>query len=147
MQKTQVRSPHQNDPLDEEMATHSSIPAWEIPWAKELGGLQSMGSQRVGHDGATKRSTWSAGWVCVISRVSPVPALCDPLDCSPPGSSVHGLSQAGILEWVATSCSRRSSRPKDQTHVSSVHLLHWLADSLPLSSSLLLNPSQSSFSS
>ena len=38
------------DPLEEEMATHSSIIAWEIPWAEESGGLQSMGSQRVGHD-------------------------------------------------------------------------------------------------
>ena len=36
--------------LEEEMATHSSILAWEIPWTEELGGLQSMGSQRVGHD-------------------------------------------------------------------------------------------------
>ena len=38
------------DPLEEEMATHSSIPAWEIPWTEEPGGLQSMGSQRVRHD-------------------------------------------------------------------------------------------------
>ena len=38
------------DPLEEEMATHSSILAWEIPWTEEPGGLQSMGSQRVGHD-------------------------------------------------------------------------------------------------
>ena len=38
------------DPLEEEMATHSSILAWETPWTEESGGLQSMGSQRVGHD-------------------------------------------------------------------------------------------------
>ena len=38
------------DPLQEGMATHSSILAWRIPWAEEPGGLQSMGSQRVGHD-------------------------------------------------------------------------------------------------
>ena len=38
------------DPLEEGMTTHSSIPAWEIPWTEEPGGLQSMGSQRVGHD-------------------------------------------------------------------------------------------------
>ena len=38
------------DPLEEEMATHSSILAWRIPWTEEPGGLQSMGSQRVGHD-------------------------------------------------------------------------------------------------
>ena len=40
--------------LEEEMATHSSILAWEIPWTEEPGGLQSVGSQRVGHDLATK---------------------------------------------------------------------------------------------
>ena len=38
------------DPLEKEMATHSSIIAWRIPWTEELGKLQSMGSQRVGHD-------------------------------------------------------------------------------------------------
>ena len=38
------------DPLEEEMATHSSIPAWRIPWTEEPGGLQSMGSQRVRHN-------------------------------------------------------------------------------------------------
>ena len=40
----------QEDPLKKEMATHSSILAWEIPWMEEPGGLQSMGSQRVGHN-------------------------------------------------------------------------------------------------
>ena len=40
----------QEDSLEKEMATHSSILAWRIPWTEELGGLQSMGSQRVGHD-------------------------------------------------------------------------------------------------
>ena len=42
--------PGQEDPLEEKMATHSSILAWRIPWTGELGGLQSMGLQRVGHD-------------------------------------------------------------------------------------------------
>ena len=45
--------------------------------------------------------------------------LCDPLDCSPPGSSVLGISQAKILEWVATAFSRGSSLPMDETWVSS----------------------------
>ena len=44
--------------------------------------------------------------------------LCNPMDCSPPGSSVHGISQARILEWVAISFSRESSQPRNQTHVS-----------------------------
>ena len=42
------------------------------------------------------------------------PALCDPVDCSPPGSSVHGILQARILEWVALPSSRGSSQPRDQ---------------------------------
>ena len=50
MQKTQVRSLGQEDPLEQEMATHSSTLAWKIPWTEEHGRLQSMGSQRVGHD-------------------------------------------------------------------------------------------------
>ena len=50
IQETQVRSLGQEDPLEKEMATHSSILAWKIPWVEEPGGLQSMGSQRVEHD-------------------------------------------------------------------------------------------------
>ena len=46
MQETQVRSLGQEDPLEEKMATHSTIPAWEIPWTEEPGRLQSMGSQK-----------------------------------------------------------------------------------------------------
>ena len=48
MQETRVRPPSQEDPLEEEVATHSSILAWEITWTEEAGGLESMGSQRVG---------------------------------------------------------------------------------------------------
>ena len=51
-----VRSLGGEDPLEKEMATHSSILAWRIPWTRELGGLQPMGSQRVGHDCATSLS-------------------------------------------------------------------------------------------
>ena len=50
MQETWVRSLRPEDPLEKEMATHSSILAWRIPWTDEPGGLQSMGSQRVRHD-------------------------------------------------------------------------------------------------
>ena len=50
MQETRVRSLGQEDPLEKEMATHSSTLAWKIPWMKEHHRLQSMGSQRVGHD-------------------------------------------------------------------------------------------------
>ena len=54
MQETQVQSLGGEDPLEKEIASHSSILAWEIPWTEEPGGLQSMGSQRVGHDLMTK---------------------------------------------------------------------------------------------
>ena len=50
MQETQVQSLGQEDPLEKEMAIHSSILAWRIPWTEEPGGLQSMGLQRVGYD-------------------------------------------------------------------------------------------------
>ena len=58
------------------------------------------------------------------------PILCDPMDCSPPGSSVHGILQARTLEWIAIPFSRRSSQPRDQTQVSCIgrwilyHLSH-----------------------
>ena len=57
--------------------------------------------------------------------------FCDPMDCSPPSSSVHRILQARILEWITIPSSRGSSRHKDQTHVSYL-LLHWQAGSLPL---------------
>ena len=50
MWETQVQSLGQEDPPEEEMATHSSTPAWKIPWTEEPGGLQSMELQRAGHD-------------------------------------------------------------------------------------------------
>ena len=50
IQETQVRSMGQEDLLEEEMATHSGILAWIIPWTEESGGLQSIGSHRVRHD-------------------------------------------------------------------------------------------------
>ena len=59
------------------------------------------------------------------------PTFCDPMDCSPPGSSVHGVIQARTLEWVAIPSSSGSSRPRDRTHVSYVwcigrrFLYHW----------------------
>ena len=50
VRETRVRSLGREDPLEKEMATHSSILAWRIPWTEEPDGLQSMGSQRVGHN-------------------------------------------------------------------------------------------------
>ena len=62
MWETQVQPPGCEDPLEEKMATHSSILAWEIPWTEECGGLQSMGPQRVGFDRATEQQQ-----ICYIS--------------------------------------------------------------------------------
>ena len=50
VQETRVQALAREDPLEKGMATHSSILAWRIPWTEEPGGLQSMGSQRVGHN-------------------------------------------------------------------------------------------------
>ena len=55
-QETWVRSLGREDPLEEEMATHSSTLAWKIPWTEQPGGLQSPGSQRAGHDRAHRRA-------------------------------------------------------------------------------------------
>ena len=56
LQEMWVWSLGREHPLEEAMATHSSIRAWKIPWTEEPGGLQSMGLQRVGHDWATERA-------------------------------------------------------------------------------------------
>ena len=56
MQETWIQSLGREDPLEKEMATHSSTLAWKIPWMEDPGRLQSMGSQRVGHDRATSLS-------------------------------------------------------------------------------------------
>ena len=57
----------------------------------------------------------------ILSEVAQsCPTLCNPMDCNLPGSSIHGIFQARVLEWVPISFSRGSSRPRDQTHVSHI---------------------------
>ena len=69
--------------------------------------------------------------MCACSVAQSCLTVCDPIDCSPSGSSVHGIFQARILDWVAISSSRGSSWPRDQTWVSGVSyvgrqvLYHW----------------------
>ena len=80
-----------------------------------------------------KSWTWLSSWTTAMSMwkalVSQLcPTLCDPMDCSPPGSSVHGILQARILEWVAISFSRGSSQPRDWTqlsHTAGRLFTHW----------------------
>ena len=52
--------------------------------------------------------------VCILS----CSVMSNPMDCSPPGSLIHGILQARLLKWAAVSFSRGSSRPRDQTHIS-----------------------------
>ena len=72
VQETWVQSLSWEDPLEKEMATHSSILAWKISWTEEPGGPQSMGSQRVGHDWATNTYTLAdddfrlSSWTVII---------------------------------------------------------------------------------
>ena len=105
MHETRVQSLGQEDLLEKEMATHSSILAWKVPWMEEPGRLQSMGSQRVGNDRVTSLSFFlSFLHPCKIrllvisqSEYMGVPTkslqscltLFDPMDYSPPGSSVR----------------------------------------------------------
>ena len=164
MQETWVRSLGREDPLEKEMATHSSILAWRIQWTEEPGGLQSMGLQsRTGLNNFTftflpngfiytninislclltprelcpLNSAQICGMflgnihmpclarLCLFFRTlegiliccccclvtKSCLTLCHPMNCSPPGFSVHGTSQARILEWVAISFSKESTR-------------------------------------
>ena len=61
-------------------------------------------------------------WVWVCTQLCPT--LCNPMDCSLPGSAVHGILQARILEWVTISSSKRSSQLRDGTHIS--HIARWI---------------------
>ena len=115
MQETQVQSLGQEDPLEKEMANHSSILAWKIPWMEEPGRLQSLGSQRVGHDTVTSFSLSSltpgsffsalfatsqgqgmlapdrellSGLLSSAQSLRRV-RLCDPMNRSMPGLPVH----------------------------------------------------------
>ena len=75
-------------------------------------------------------------WACAQSHQS-CPTVCNSTDCSPPGSSVHGISQARILEWVAIPYSRGSSHPRGRASTSWVSCIG-RPDSLPLSVTLIL---------
>ena len=123
IQETGVWSLGREDPLEKEMATHSSTLAWKIPWMEKPGRLQSMWSQRVRHDWATSLSLsymtlLAFYWVFLqkhndqvkVTQLCPTP--CD-MDCI-----VHGIFQVRILEWVAVPFSRGSSQPRDGTQVS-----------------------------
>ena len=87
MWETWVRSLDWEDPVQKEMATHSSILAWKIPWAEEPGGLQSMGPQRVRHDWATSQFR---EWNNTANRTA---------QCSP-----RGQESLGTPAWLFFKC-------------------------------------------
>ena len=97
IQETWVWSLGLEDLLEREMATHSNILAWRVPWTEEACGLQSTWSERVRHNWATNTAAAKSLQSC--------PTLCDPTDGSPPGSPIPGILQARTLEWVAISFS------------------------------------------
>ena len=110
MQETWVWSMGREDPLEEGMATHSSILAWRIPWLHYYipGGVNSK-----------EDFFWrERGCVCLVAQSCPPP--CNLMDCSQPGSSVHGILQARTLEWVALPSSRGSSPVRDWMWVSCI---------------------------
>ena len=74
MQETQVWSLGREDPLEEEMATHSSLPGWRIPWREDPGRLQSVGSQRVRHDWATKHMIHLKEWFSATGTFATLPS-------------------------------------------------------------------------
>ena len=132
------------------MATHSSVLAWRIPGKGEPGGLPSVGSHRVRHDWSdlvaaaassnfknneyrTVLASFFLQSVDVVAAGFWLPSgvwfFFNPMDCSLPGFSVHGISQARMLEWVVIPFFRGSFQARDQTCISS----HWQVDSLPLS--------------
>ena len=102
-------------PLGEEMATHSRILAWRIPWTEEAGGLQAMGSQRVGHDWVTKQVLCTE-----LTIESESPSVVSDSLYMDHTYTVHGILQARILEWVAFPFSKATSQPRDQTPFSCI---------------------------
>ena len=151
-QETRIQSLGREDPLEKEIEAHYSILAWRIPWTEytklctpfsilQLCVPTPLNSLMVIHQWywTPRMKIW--GWSvthfnpnCSLvynSVTKPCPTLCEPMDCSPSHSSVHRISQARILKWVATSHSRASSRPRDQIEVSCVScigrriLYHW----------------------
>ena len=69
MQETQVRSLGWEDPLEKKMAIHSGILTWEIPWTEEPGALQSIGSQRVGHNSVTEQQQHPSKDFCMLEKI------------------------------------------------------------------------------
>ena len=120
MWETWVRFLGWEDPLEECMATHSSILAWRIPMDR---GAWQATVPRVAKSWAQLSDTAQHGaGGGLVAELGLTPGT--PWTVACPGSSVHGISQARILEWVASFFSQGSSRPRDPTGVLNQRLLH-----------------------
>ena len=94
------------------------VNAYKMRLKMFLGHLRVLNGLACGWSGTWEFKYSHLGNLCCCLLTKLCPTLCDPIDCSPPGSSVHGISQARILEWVAISFSRGSSQCKDRTCIS-----------------------------
>ena len=121
--QTRVRVLGQEDPLEKEMATHSSFLAWRIPWAEEPAAAKLLQScpdcvhphrrqpMRLPHPGVGCHFLLQCMKVKSESEVAQsCPILSGPMDCSLPGSSVRGIFQARVLEWGAIAFSTEPQR-------------------------------------
>ena len=91
---------------------NNPIEKWATKWLFIYEIIQIWGKKTLNRTSNSEicKLKWKCKWI-----TQSCPTLCDPMDCSPPGSSVYGILQARVLEWVAISFSRGSSRPRDQT--------------------------------
>ena len=101
MQETQVRSLGREDPLEEGMATHPSILAWEIPWTEEPGRLQFMGSQRIGLYWVTNTFTFTRGHTQLPGRVERE-YFTEQVALQPGQDLVREEEGKGTRPWAAT---------------------------------------------
>ena len=111
------------------MATCSSFLAWKIPWSEESSGLQSLKLQCrktvVEKLAPSNPKSFPQSATAATKSLKLCPILCDPMDCSAPGSSVHGIFQARVLEWGAIAFSVPQSRPCQYiTYDTTLHALH-----------------------
>ena len=96
IQETRVQSLGREDTLAKEMVTHSSILAWRIPWTEKSGRLQSMGSQRVGHDWATSLTSLTAVWEWALNFFIP---FIWPNHCGGPRIMNNHFKYSIVTQW------------------------------------------------
>ena len=98
--------------VTEELKDFSSTVSWQFTTSRECCYMWASRRHFVVN---IRRQCVRACWL-----LQSCPTVCEPVDCSPPGSSVHGILQARLLEWIAMPSSKGSSWPRDQTHISYV---------------------------